>query len=82
MINLTSSLSDENAKQEIMKKPMCTGFFVKEANRPLTGTGCAHPCVYEKGRWGSSWCYTKSDRSEWGAECIPCSGKEHTSLEL
>ena len=79
MINLNLFLSDENEKQGTK---MCSGFFVKEANRPLTGTGCAHPCVYEEGRWGSSWCYTKSDRSEWGAECIPCSGKEHTSLEL
>ena len=55
---------------------MCTGYFDNGRNSPLTGTGCAYPCVYDEyGGWGSSWCYTKLDESEWGAECIPCSGK-------
>ena len=53
-----------------MGPKMCTGYFIGAANSPLTGTGCVYPCVYEMGRWGSSWCYTNLDKSEWGAECI------------
>ena len=61
---------------------MCTGFYAERdvgnsANgkqRPPNGTKCAEPCVKESGRWGSSWCITSKDRSQWGAECIPCSG--------
>ena len=41
--------------------------------RPPAGTRCAEPCVYEKGRWGSSYCYTED--GNWGAECIPCPGR-------
>ena len=61
---------------------MCTGYFNGGANSPLTGTGCVYPCVYATGEWGSSWCYTKLDRSEWGAECIHCSGKGYKGLFL
>ena len=57
---------------------MCTGFYTgaKNSSLPLAGTGCVYACVNETGRWGSSWCYTKYDKSEWGAECIHCSGKK------
>ena len=41
--------------------------------RPPLGTKCVEPCVIESGVWGSSWCITSEDRSQWGAECIPCS---------
>ena len=59
---------------------MCSGYFNGGANFPLAGSGCVYPCVYETGSWGSSWCYTTADRSEWGAECIPCSGKAYKGL--
>ena len=62
---------------------MCTGDFLEsninnsgnKKQRPEAGTKCAAPCVIESGRWGSSWCYTAEDESQWGAECVPCSGK-------
>ena len=63
-----------------MGPKMCTGYFIGAANSPLTGTGCVYPCVYEMGGWGSSWCFTNLDKSEWGAECIPCSGKSFKVL--
>ena len=53
---------------------MCTGTFY-ESGRPSAGTKCVAPCVSESGRWGSTWCYTKEDKSQWGAECVKCSGK-------
>ena len=52
---------------------MCTGSFV-ENGRPPLGTKCAKPCVQQSGRWGWSWCYTKQDESQWGAECVDCPG--------
>ena len=69
-------LSDLAVKKSEEGPKICSGYYTGEPNLPLAGTGCAHPCVYEKGKWGSSWCYTRADMSEWGAECIPCSGKE------
>ena len=61
---------------------MCTGTFVESdvstaANglqRPPAGTQCVDSCEIETGRWGSSWCYTEEDESQWGAECVPCQG--------
>ena len=55
---------------------MCSGFYTggKNSSLPLPGTGCVYACINETGMWGSSWCYTKYDKSEWGAECIHCSG--------
>ena len=26
----------------------------------------------DSGRWGASYCYTKRDQSQWGAECVAC----------
>lgn len=59
---------------------MCTGNFLESdpsnagnnKQRPASGTKCVEPCVNESGRWGSSWCYTAEDKSQWGAECLPC----------
>jgi len=57
---------------------MCTGFF-RETNigmagngmqRPPAGTKCSKPCVFQSGRWGSSWCHT--DDKQWGGECVKC----------
>ena len=61
----------------------CTGNFVESdvsnagngKQRPAAGTRCVIPCHWEAGRWGSSWCYTSLDKSQWGAECLPCTGK-------
>ena len=66
---------------------MCTGNFTERdlsdtgnaMQRPPPGTKCAEPCVFESGRWGSSWCYTEENGSEekgsqWGAECVSCQG--------
>ena len=63
---------------------MCTGDFIEKDNnhavnkkhRPPAGTTCALPCVVEQGRWGSTWCYTEEDKSQWGAECGNCLGKQ------
>ena len=61
---------------------MCTGNY-READpansgngkqRPSEGTRCVSACKMESGRWGSSYCYTNEDNTQWGAECIPCSG--------
>ena len=61
---------------------MCTGNFLESdintagngKQRPAAGTKCVKPCRWEAGRWGSSWCYTELDESQWGAECLPCTG--------
>ena len=50
---------------------LCTGSF-HESGRPAAGTKCALPCVMDSGRWGASYCYTKEDKSQWGAECVAC----------
>ena len=60
---------------------MCTGSFY-ESGRPSAGTKCVAPCVNESGRWGSNWCYTKDDKSQWGAECVTCTGKIHTPSKI
>ena len=59
---------------------MCTGNFYEHSPashskmaRPPEGTRCVEPCVYENGRWGSSYCYTED--GNWGAECKPCPSK-------
>ena len=59
---------------------MCTGSF-SESGRPLEGTKCAHPCVMDSGKWGSSYCYTEEDKSQWGAECVLC-GKNIDSFYI
>ena len=53
---------------------MCTGTFREGDGTPRApyGSKCTSECVNEKGRWGSSWCYTGEDKSQWGAECIAC----------
>ena len=48
--------------------------------RPPAGTQCVEPCVMESGRWGSSWCFTAKDKSQWGAECLECSGSPGKKL--
>ena len=63
---------------------MCTGNFVEAdvsdssngIQRPPAGTNCVGPCVIASGRWGSSYCNTASvgGISQWGAECVPCTG--------
>ena len=61
----------------------CTGDFLEsdinnagnKKQRPPAGTRCVSPCKIESGRWGSSWCDTEEDGSQWGAECVPCLGK-------
>ena len=63
---------------------MCTGNFTERdlsdtgnaMQRPPPGTKCAEPCVFESGRWGSSWCYTDGN-GQWGAECVSCEGMIH-----
>ena len=59
---------------------MCTGNFFEHASavgnhepRPASGTRCAGPCIYDQGRWGSSYCYTED--GNWGAECVACPSK-------
>ena len=52
----------------------CTGSYQEEGVTPKPGTKCVGPCMYDFGKWGKSWCYTRSDRSQWGAECINCKG--------
>jgi len=59
----------------------CTGVFQESdastrANgklRPPSGTKCVEDCILQSGRWGSSWCYTAKDKSQWGGECLDCS---------
>ena len=38
--------------------------------RPPAGTKCTSHCIYELGRWGSSWCYVAGEN--WGAGCVAC----------
>ena len=52
----------------------CTGTYEEEGQTSKPGTKCVGPCMYDFGKWGKSWCYTRSDRSQWGAECIDCRG--------
>ena len=52
----------------------CTGSYQEEGETAKPGTKCVGPCMYDFGKWGKSWCYTRSDRSQWGAECIDCQG--------
>lgn len=69
---------------------MCTGIFVESdiedaANgkqRPPAGTKCIGACVIQTSRWGSSFCYTEGDKSQWGAECIPCPGNITSLLSV
>ena len=58
---------------------ICTGKYreVHPGNgkqRPSEGTRCVSTCKTESGRWGTNYCYTNEDETQWGAECIPCSG--------
>ena len=64
---------------------MCTGNYFEHFSdarnnrlRPPAGTRCAEPCIYEKGRWGSSYCFTED--GNWGAECVSCPGEHYFSL--
>ena len=52
----------------------CTGTFREKDGtlRAAPGSKCKAKCVTKEGRWGSSWCYTESDKSQWGAECVKC----------
>ena len=66
----------------IYASDMCTGNFQETDQdlkrytaRPQEGTRCVSPCISEEGRWGTSWCNTVKDGSQWGAECVSCSGK-------
>ena len=66
---------------------MCTGDYAdyNSANvnqRPPLGTKCVEPCVIESGVWGSSWCITSEDRSQWGAECIPCADAKRKLISI
>ena len=60
---------------------MCTGYFQEEDKRPPAGTPCVSSCKMEAGRWGLSYCYTSSDKSQWGAECISCQGFNFNTLK-
>jgi len=59
----------------------CTGVFQENdpsnsgngKPRPPSGTECVEDCIFQPGRWGSSWCYTAKDKSQWGGECLDCS---------
>jgi len=59
----------------------CTGVFQENdpSNagngklRPPSGTKCVEDCVLRAGRWGSSYCFTAKDKSQWGGECLDCS---------
>ena len=61
---------------------MCTGHFVdrdqskagNDKRRPASGTKCVGRCIEKSGRWGSSFCFTEEDKSNWGAECVSCPG--------
>ena len=60
---------------------MCTGNFQETDTynlignlRPHPGTKCASECKIESGRWGKSWCWTDIQETQWGAECVECSG--------
>ena len=46
----------------------------RNGNRASPGTKCASECKFESGRWGKSWCWTDQRETQWGAECVECSG--------
>ena len=50
--------------------------------RPPAGTKCVKPCLFEAGRWGSSWCYTEEKSGNWGAGCVPCPPGDSKSFEF
>ena len=53
---------------------VCTGNY-EESNgvqRAAPGTKCKSDCIHKDGVWGSSYCYTEDDKSQWGAECTLC----------
>ena len=59
---------------------MCTGDFYEPEGislngkaRPPAGIRCIEPCIKQSGRWGSSFCNVEGNN--WGAGCVPCSGK-------
>lgn len=56
---------------------VCTGTYKEDDGengtlRAAPGTICKSDCVIEDGYWGSSFCYTEADHSQWGAECVIC----------
>ena len=72
-----------------MISEMCTGSFVgidPADERPPAGTKCANQCFLSSDgvsdSWGTSYCYTSDDESQWGAECILCSGYRFTIKNL
>lgn len=75
-----SSTSQFKLQTIFLEHPeMCTGNYQEAAEssgnnktRPLVGTKCIEPCIYQVGRWGISYCNTENDN--WGAECVPCTG--------
>jgi hypothetical protein len=50
----------------------CTTKNLEGSDKAPAGTKCYHPCVYRAGDWGYSYCYTKPDKSMFGAECQKC----------
>ena len=69
---------------------MCTGDFQESDSsnagnglqRPPAGTKCTSNCFYDSGRWGSSWCYTDNDNTQWGAECVECDSETNPGEEF
>ena len=56
---------------------VCSGTYKEDDGnngtlRAAPWTKCKSDCVIQDGRWGSSFCYTEADQSQWGAECVPC----------
>ena len=43
--------------------------------QPPAGTKCVEPCIFDSGRWGSSYCTTDTVSRNWGAECVMCSSE-------
>ena len=64
-----------------MISEMCTGSFVNtdpNYESPPAGTKCVSQCFLSSDGVSDpsvgSYCYTSEDESQWGAECILCSG--------
>jgi len=69
LISISSLLSIVKSDED--RGGYCTGSFW-ESGRPGPGTACASRCYYSSGRWGNSYCYTDSARTNWGAPCTTC----------
>ena len=62
-------------ESEEWKKWNMGGKSGRNGNRASPGTKCASECKFESGRWGKSWCWTDPQETQWGAECVKCSGQ-------